>query len=329
MKYTPILLFAFFLVFNCTANGSAYNETNTVVTEEVDAPSRWQLRRNFYDKGEIIIVYDAEDKVVLSDYHTVLKGLTKESLGRRNTNINIKYRRSTDISEEEIKNSVLFLVGTAQANPLIKRLSTKLPVKFTSEGIRFKDHDFNGKDEVLSLSYFPNPENNQLPFLRITGNDDKLILQFLKNQFAKKRFLNQSMDLEIYRNDSKIVVGGFDRQWNLEKDAYFDFSYEAYNVLSTEHFEFISHDAQFEAPDSKELWLLMDASINKMKRFFGKSQSLSKVEVHLYKSAEEKGLLLGNTQQAHVDFENRTSHFIYNDKYANNFLQAENVLFSR
>ena len=329
MKYTPILLFAFFLVFNCTANSSAYNETNSVHTAEEDVPSRWQLRRNFYDKGEIIIVYDAEDEAVLAEYPTFLKGLAKESLGRRNTNINIKYKRSTELSEEEIKNSVLFVVGTPKANPLIKRLSSKLPVRFTDTGIRFMDNDFNGREEVLSFSYFPNPENNQLPFLRVTGNDDRAILQFLKNQYAKKRFLNQSMDLEIYRSSSKIVVGGFDRQWNVEKDAYFDFSYKENNVLSTEHFEFISHGVQFEAPDFKELWLLMEASINKMKRFIGKPEPLAKVEVHLYKSAEEKGLLLGNTQQAHVDFDNRTSHFIYNDKYAGNFLQAENVIFLR
>ncbi len=329
MKYAPILLIAFFLIFNCTANSSTYNEKNNVLVVEEDLPSRWQLRRNFYDKGEILIVYDAEDEAVLSTYPRFLKGLAKESLGRRNTNINIKYKRSTEISEEEIKNSVLFVVGTPNANPLIERLSTKLPMKFTDTGIRFKDIDFNGKEEVLSFSYFPNPENNQLPFLRITGNSDTAILQFLKNQYAKKRFLNQSMDLEIYRKDAKIVVGGFDRQWNVEKDAYFDFSYTPRNVQSTEHFELISHDVQIESPYFKELTLLMEASIKRMETFFDNSQALSKVEVHLYKSAEEKGLLLGNTQQAHVDFDNRTSHFIYNDKYANNFLQAENVLFLR
>ena len=73
----------------------------------------------------------------------------------------------------------------------------------------------------------------------------------------------------------------------------------------------------------------MEESVNSMQAFFDSSLPHLKVTVHLYKSAEVKGLLLGNTHQSHVDFESNQSHIIYNDKYKNNFLQKENAIFLR
>lgn len=328
MKYAPIIVFAFFLVFNCTANSSPIAEATHVEATD-KAPSRWQLRRNFYDKGEILIVYGAKDKASQNEYEAFLGGLAKEALGRRNRNIQIKHKAYSEVSEEEIQNSVLLLVGTAASNPLLKRLSTDLPLSFSTAGIRFNEKDFHQKGDILSCSYYPNPENKELPFLILTGNDDLTILNFLKEQHAHQRFINQSMDFEIYRNNAKIVVGGFDRQWGLNQDAYFDFSEGTESVSTSKHFEFISHDIPFGEGALNRLSTTMEESVQEMKTFFGKSQSLPKIGVHLYKTAEEKGLLLGDTRQAHVDVESRACHIIYNYKYESNFLQKENIIFLR
>ena len=328
MKFIPLIFFAFLLVLNCTASDSPTAKSNHATSLD-QAPSRWQLRRNFYDKGEILVIYDAEDKDIKSEYGKFLGSLTTESLGRRFRNIQIKHKASNEVSDDEIKNSVLFLVGAAQSNTLIKRLSKDLPFHFSKEGIRFNDKEFYQDGDVLSFSYYPNPENNELPFLLLTGNDDANILQFLKDQQARQRFISQSMDFEIYRNNTKIVVGGFDRNWGLSDDAYFDFSKGKESVLSTELFEFVSHDVAFEDGGLNTLSALMEESVHNIQAFSGNNKALPNIKVHLYKTAEEKGLLLGNTHQAHFDFESQVSHIVYNDKYKNNFLQKENIFFLR
>lgn len=328
MKYTPIILFALLLVFNCTANSTPVAKPSQTIELE-DAPSRWQLRRNFSEKGELLIVYNAENKQALEEYDAFLSNLVKEDLGRRMRNIQIKHKLSSEVSDEEIKNSVLFVVGTAEANTLTKRLTTNLPLKFSEKGVQFNAKEFQEKGDVLSFSYYPNPENNALPFLLLTGNDDTAILNFLKAQYANQRFINQNMDFEIYRNNDKIVVGGFNNAWGLNQDAYFDFSEGVKSVATTEHFEFISHDIPFKEGGLNTLSSLMEESVQDMQTFFGNTKPLSTVGIHLYKSAEVKGLLLGDTGQSHLDEENKRSHIIYHDKYKNNFLQQENILFIR
>ena len=328
MRYIPIILFAFLLVFNCTANGSSVTEP-TIMSDEEDPPSRWQLRRNFYDKGEILIVYDADDQATLDEYNSLLRNIENKELGRRARNIKIKHKLSSQVSEEEIKNSVLFIIGTPDANPLISKLTATLPLSFIEDGFRFNDKTFFEKSDILSSSYFPNPNNTDLPFFLVTGNDDLAILGFLKEQFAKEIFLNQSMDLEIYRNNNKLVVGGFNRKWKVDPNAYFDFTNTTESFLATDHFRFITHDVQILQEELDPFSTLMEESVKRMRQFFNSAKSLSKVEVHLYKSAEEKGLLLGNTQQASVDFKGNQTHIVYNDQYKGNYLQKENALFIR
>jgi len=202
-------------------------------------------------------------------------------------------------------------------------------LRFEAKGIQFNKQEFYQKKDVISFSYYPNPENQDLPFLLLTGNDDMTILRYLQSQYERGRFISQNMDIEIYREGSKVIVGGFDRSWGLNKDAYFDFSTGTEKILETENFEFVSHNIPFAEGELQHFSDMMEKSVQDMQTFFAYDKSLPKVEVHLHSSAEKKGLLLGNTDQAHLDKETYMSHLIYNDKYKNNFLQKENLFFIR
>ena len=118
MKYISIIFYLFLLVFNCTIDNPPVT-TSSIAIELEEPPSRWQLRRNFYNKGEILVVYNAKDTAVLTQYNLLFSNITKETLGRRNSDIQIKHKVSSEVTDEEIKNSVLFIVGTDESNPLL------------------------------------------------------------------------------------------------------------------------------------------------------------------------------------------------------------------
>ena len=328
MKYLTILIFTLSLAANCTANKSS--DSKTTQSSEIDnPPSRWELRRSLYEKGEILIIYDAENKTTLTAYDLLFSQLNKKTLGRRNRDIKIQHKLASEINEEDTIDKVLFLIGTAQANPLISKLTKDMPLSFSKGGIDFNEKYFDEKGDILSSSYYPNPQNEELPFLLITGNDDLTILQFVKGTIEKQRFLNQTMDIEIYRTRDKIAVGAFDRQWKINPNAFFDFTHGTDTILTTPHFEYITHDTSVSTDAILPLSSIMEESVKSMQMFFNSTKSLPQVGIHIYKSAEVKGLLLGLTQQSHLDLENKLSHIVYNDKYKGNFLQTENILFLR
>jgi len=125
IKMIPYLCFVFLMMSNCTAISSSEPSSADVITQ-TDLPSRWQLRRNFYEKGEILIVYNASDREAVAAYDSFLNTIANEPLGRRNRNVKILHKLSTELTDEEIKNNVLFLIGTPSANTLVSRLATAL-----------------------------------------------------------------------------------------------------------------------------------------------------------------------------------------------------------
>jgi len=192
MRYITIVLFAFLLVFNCTANGTSHAPA-TSVSEQDDPPSRWQLRRSFYDKGEILVVYNAQNEESLAAYELFFSKIEKEALDRRGKNIQIKYKVSSKVSKEEIKNSVLLVVGTAESNPLVSKLTAKLPLRFSEAGFRFNEKDFHEQHDILSCSYFPNWQREGYLYwaARLKESSNVLSMAQLLNNIPRK-YANQN-----------------------------------------------------------------------------------------------------------------------------------------
>ena len=61
-----------------------------------------------------------------------------------------------DVTPEDIANSNLILWGDSSSNSLIKKLSAKLPIKWSDKNISLKDKSFDSKDHALIMIY-PNP----------------------------------------------------------------------------------------------------------------------------------------------------------------------------
>jgi hypothetical protein len=100
------------------------------------------------------------------------------------------------------------------------------------------------------------------------------------------------------------------------------------SVLQTAHFQFFAHGLLDTAPIMRHAEKC-EAIFDSVSAFTGVSPSLPRVNYHLYRSIEEKGLMLQNTQPSQFDAENWEVHTVLNDIYSENPCGKEGQLLLR
>ncbi len=100
-------------------------------------------------------------------------------------------------------------------------------------------------------------------------------------------------------------------------------------LKKTVHYQFIGvkEAIQFSALDS--LAAQMERTHREIETFAGQKSTLPPIKCYLYPTAEQKGLLLKNTHQSHIDFKRNEVHIVFNEAYTGNVLQLENQLLLR
>jgi hypothetical protein len=81
-------------------------------------------------------------------------------------------KKDVDITDADIKKYHLMLVGTANNNRIIQRLSKNLPISVNGNEIRMGNETYHSKNAIVSFIY-PNPLNRQKYVLLITGNSNQ------------------------------------------------------------------------------------------------------------------------------------------------------------
>ena len=330
MKYAAFFLLVLFLFSNSTCSVSNQPaKLNVTQTEENTIPSQRQLRRNFYKKGEVLVVYGAQKKSLQQKYESLLTEISKVPQYNWRRQIAVKFKPVSELTDQDIKNNVLFVVGTPDDNELLPRLTKNTALNFSDAGISFDEIPYYSKSETLSCSYFPNPENQDLPFLFLTGNDPQTVFNFLENKYKTQGgIIGQNMDYEIYRNGSKIIMGNFNKEWKVDKSIYFDYSENNDTIFESKHFQFLAHQKAITLDKHNEFSLAaqVETSSRDLIQFIGSKKRIPKITYHIYKTAEDKGLMLGNTNQAHFDTIDNSVHTIINEQYQDNFIQQEHDL---
>jgi len=304
---------------------TASSVTNIAVLSSDSLPTRRQLRRSYFEKREILVVYGTEDKILKTKYEDLLSKLAEQAKANRRGSINVQYTSIDALQEKDIHNQILFLIGTAKANPLIKRLTRRLPLTFDPSGLNFNNNQFSTTEDILSITFYPNPENRQLPFSFVTGNDDDAIYDFFERANVNAFFRWQSLDYEITRENKRILMGNFDVHWKPDPKVYFNYAIGNDLVYQSTHYDFISHQNAIDETTLKKVVTQVETSTDELLHFIGNTD-LPLLNYHIYKTAEDKGLMLGNTAQAHIDTENLSVYTIINDKYKDNFVQKELAL---
>ena len=329
IKYIFWIIIPFFFIFVAfSAFKDNSNKEDVTFNENDSIPTRRQLRRSFFQKREILVIYGSKNKELSNRYKILLEKLS--SIPRDNSwrSVAVTYKESSQITDSDIKTNIIYLVGTDKGNPILKRLAKNIPFQFQDGKIRYNENELPNDNMILSVGLYPNRVNDSLPISILTGTEEYKIFDFFENGVNEKglSFFRQNMDFEIYRKNTRIVMGDFGRDWKIDPSTFFDFSTNNKLIYSTSNFDFIDHQKTLNPKTVLSLSSKIEQTTNSILDFFGKTSHLSKMTYHSYKSAEVKGLITGNTKQAHFDSIDNSVHTIINEKYQDNFIEKENAL---
>ncbi len=319
-----------FLINNTSSQDTAFHQDLAVLEEDTTSvPTRRELRRSFFNKREILVVFGTQDQALDQKYKTLLQKVSELPQTGRRRNATIRYKHISEVTQTDIQEHILFIIGTSQDNFLLKRLTKNIPVSFPNKEIVFNSKSYTSASDILSVAFFPNPENNTLPFSFLTGNDPVTLFDFFADRIALSgaSFFWQNMDYEIYRSTNRITMGNFNAQWKLDPNTYFDYSEGNETIAQSAHFDIIAHQHNLSQEATTTLVTDLESTYQKMIDFTGNTKAIPKIKYHIYTTAEDKGLMVGNTKQSHIDIENNEVHTIINNKYRNNYIEKENELF--
>lgn len=303
------------------------NEKAMVIKND-SVPSRGQLRNSFFNKRAILIVYGTKDEVLAKKYRTLLEELAQSTETNSWRNVSVAFKDAFTVSERELQENIVFLVGTPEGNPHLGTYSRNIPVAFGENRFRFNAKEYTSRNTVLSIGFYPNPENDSLPMYLLSGNHEETVFDFFSKKIHEegRSFFRQNMDYEIYDENARVVMGDFSPEWRLDASTNFDFSSENELLESTEHFDFVSHQNAISTIELSPLAMEIEETTTRILNFIKNPRELPKFTYHIYKNAEEKGLMVGKTNQAHFDTLNNSVHTIINEKHKSNFIEKENAL---
>ncbi len=289
-------------------------------------PSKRQLFQTFRKMRKLLIVYGGQNAKILARYREVAEGMQNNS---RWVQVTIKTDES--VTEQELQEYPLLLIGTPQSNLVIARISSQLPFQLDAKAIIFDGKKYTEPSTVMALPFYPYPLHPSLPMTLFTGLNDGAILDLLSDPSKGKgySFLWSSWGYELYQNNNRMLLGLFDNDtWEFSRNRHYDFRQTTDTLKETTHFLFIAH-TKMQAAELGDFTQNCEEAVEKIKDFTDNCTPFQKINYHLFGSAEEKGLMLQNTSQAHLDFQKHEVYTVLNETYRNNFIGKENELLIR
>jgi hypothetical protein len=304
---------------------------NVVVSETLDSiPTRRELRSSFFEKREILVVYAAKDSVLSSKYEKILNELSllEPSKSRRSTKI--LYKRVDEVTEENLREHVVFLLGAIQENNILKRFIEQTPFRANRRDIMIDSNKIANKNSVLSMSFYPNPLMPKMPFSFMTGTDAQQVFDFFAEKVKEngQSFYWQNLSYELYNDNERVVMGDFNSHWEIDSSRFFDFSKGNKVLLNAEKYQFVNHKNALKPSEVKSIEEQIKRNTSKVFAFLG-NDNFPKITYNFYSNTEDKGLMTGNTSQAHYDTLNNSVHIIANKIYKDNNIGKDNELLLR
>jgi hypothetical protein len=275
-------------------------------------PTRQQLRDSMFRSGGMHVVYPAKPEEFAAryrDYYTQQQ--------RRGRWFRWRMWRDAEFPTDSLHLKPVSLIGAINSNQILPRLLPDLPIKRLQNGFHFHGQDYTDAGDIVYLS-FPNPKNHTQLLNVLTGNSDEAILDFLQN--SPRRF-RQIGDYYIAQQGRVVLFGFFQdtgkAAWKLEAAKTYDLRVTPKPAQTTEHFTFVTRGKNPSLSEIEKLAARYEESLaNLMKRLAlanEKLVALPPLTVHLWDSAEEKGLLTGNTDLRHVDQARNETHLLWAD----------------
>ncbi|WP_076548757.1 glycoside hydrolase family 113 [Maribacter ulvicola] len=330
MKKKHLLVAIFVIVGIVGFAGVQYFPTaeSVVIPETIDSvASRRDLRRSFFDKREVLVVYGAKDSVLLHQYKNMLEELSKLKTTRSWRNVKVSHVNVNEVTKEVLKSSIIFLVGAVDEHPLIKKYLGDTPFQVSYSEIKIGSKKVPNNSSVLGVSFYPSPKNPKIPFSFLTGTNAQEVFSLFEEKVRENglAFYRQSLEYEVYENKERLVMGNFNANWGIEASTFFNFATGTRVLLNTNEFKFKDHQKAIQETDIPNLEAAVKASKTKIINFVG-SNNVPKITYNFYTGTEEKGLMTGNTDHSTFDTVTNSVHTIVNKIYANNNIGRDNAL---
>lgn len=327
LKYAliPIVIIAVIILFSLFNRSEESKAVLASVAPQPKFPTRWDLYNALREHSKMLIIHNATESSHLQQLEELAANLSKQ----RRWTLSTELRHVEEVTEEEVQNNPVFLIGQFQNNKWIKRLAKEFPIHFGDEEFVFYGKKYTEKEDVFKLSFYPHPYNDQFPVFFITGNNPDGVHKVVEDQL-KKRSINifrNNWSYEVLQNGKSIVFGQLnDKTWSLDKELHFDFSDTEVLKYDSPHFSFISYNKTLGESALKDLSAVCEGSFREISEFLGKGEADMHFNYLVYPSVEEKGLRVNNMDEAHKEEEKNQVHVVINEDFSGQYWQLENEL---
>ncbi|MFK7935484.1 MAG: hypothetical protein AB8G22_18355 [Saprospiraceae bacterium] len=292
--------------------------------EQPNKNNRETLFKKIYEQRAITLIYPA----AIPEYQPLLEQIASNSRW-----LKINLLPSNEVKKEDLQQTIFYLLGTPKSNPIIKELLPELPLTVSSDHIGNDQYQSNKEDVVITTSVYPNPNNAQLPMSLMTGRSDEAIIALIHHLQRQGGWrLVDSFGYEIYENNRRVLVGNFNEtNWKTATPA-FDFTQTGAEILVTDNYRFLCENCTVDSLLLNEYAAQLEANHSEILTFSRvktKKNPNHKLNVHLYLTAETKGLLTGNTERSHFNLETNEVHTVLNEIYREHELGEENIYWLR
>ncbi|SHJ39908.1 hypothetical protein SAMN04488007_0208 [Maribacter aquivivus] len=327
-KYLFVVLFVVVGIVGFAGTEYFPTAENERIPKTIDSvATRRDLRRSFFDKREILVVYGAKDSALQQQYKNMLHELSIKEVSKSWRSVKVSYQNVAEVSEQSLSNNIVFLVGAIDENPLIKKYMGDTPFQVSHSEIKIGSKEVPNNNSILGVCFYPNPTDPKIPFSFLTGTDAEEVFSLFAEKVAERgqSFYRQNLEYEVYENKERLVMGDFNTNWGIEGSTFFNFATGTRVLLDTDEFKFIDHQKAIELVDVASWQAKVKASKATIVDFVG-GNNTPKITYNFYTCTEEKGLMTGNTDHSTFDTVTNSVHTIVNKIYANNNIGRDNAL---
>ena len=285
------------------------------------------LMRKYRETRTLVLIYGSQNHSAEEFYRS-----WADSISAHSEFLDVKIRSDQEAKKDEWKQFPLMLVGSPASNILIKEMLPDLPLHFSGNSFSFAGMNFNNKNQVFSLSVFPNPSSPEMPLSIVTAVDDSSIIRQLQHKSEGRRRFEipfSQWPWQVQENGNRIAMGAFGDNWEPDPKMSWQFHYSQNADFESPHYRVFIHKSKDFHFDPKMYTDRMEKRIVEIKQFLGKSANIKPIDFHVYESPEYMGLMTGEMKQSFIREKDLSVHTIYHPQYSGNYLETENRLIVR
>jgi hypothetical protein len=307
------MLLLFVLLFSCTTQG---REPHAAAEPGQKGARRDELIDAYRSMGKLLFVYGTGDSSAASAYRKLL-----QSISHPRGRVTILVRSDREVTEAELQQSPLYLVGTPANNAVLQRLMPQLPFAMHDDHLQFNARSYAAQP-TLSLGFYPNPLAPHLPLSLTTGLHEQDILSQLEAAFGQQYFWFSisSWGYQVRQQGVRQVMGFFDdsdpAQWKITGRQHWDFSTHGQESMARGQVQFHAHGTDLSAATHDSLGMELEGGWKRLAAACGWQLGAATAHVHTYASTELKGLETGDTRPANCDDKDGSIHLVVHPEHA-------------